>query len=132
MALKNMSIVTGATVSVTGGTAVVFTDDGVSIPNGIHLVVPADVNYAVRRSATVKYRPPALDKEGIYSRDKKYISLTVPMTLASGKIVNNVIRVEREVHPEFAAASATDLNKLAAQLLIDSDADNFWNAGSLS
>jgi len=41
MGLKNMSIATGATISVTGGTAVVFADDGVTIPNGIHLVVPA-------------------------------------------------------------------------------------------
>jgi len=54
------------------------------------------------------------------------------MTLASGKVVNNVLRVEREVHPEYSAANATDLNKLAAQLLVDTDADNFWSAGSLT
>jgi hypothetical protein len=132
MGLKNMSIATGATLAVTGGTAVVFADDGVTIPNGVHLVVPLDTNYALRRSATAKYRPPVLDKLGVYTRDKKYISITVPMTLASGKIINNVLRVEREVHPEFTAAEAVDLNKLAAQLLVDTDVDDFWGAGSLS
>lgn len=132
MGLKNMSIATGATISVTGGTAVVFADDGVTVPNGIHLVVPADTNYATRRSATAKFRPPVLDKLGVYSRDKKYISITAPMTLASGKVVNNVLRVEREVHPEYSAANAADLNKLAAQLLVDTDVDNFWGAGSLT
>jgi hypothetical protein len=52
--------------------------------------------------------------------------------LASGKVVFNVIRIEREVHPEFSAANATDLNKVGAQLLFDTDMDNFWAAGSLS
>lgn len=132
MGLKNMSIASGATVSVTGGTAVVFADDGVTVPNGVHLVVPADTNYATRRAATAKYRPPVLNSDGTYDRDKKYISFVWPMTLASGKIINNVIRVEREVHPEFSAANCTDFNKLAAQLLVDSDLDNFWAAGSLS
>lgn len=132
MGLKNMSLLTGATVSATGGTAVVFADDGVTIPNGVHLVVPADTSYATRRSAVAKFRPPILNTLGEYSKDKKYISYTKPMTLASGKVVNNVIRVEREVHPELSAADAADLNKIAAQLLVDSDGDNFWAAGSLT
>jgi hypothetical protein len=54
------------------------------------------------------------------------------MLLDDGTYVNNVIRIEREVHPELAAADAVDLNKLAAQLLFDSDTANFWSAGSLT
>lgn len=132
MGIKNMTLLASATLAATGGTAVVFADDGVTVPNGVHLVVPADTNYALRRSATIKYRPPVLDNLGAYSRDKKYISITRPLTLASGKIVNNVLRVEREVHPELSAAECTELNKLAAQLLFDSDVDSFWAAGSMS
>lgn len=132
MGLKNMSLLTGATVSATGGTAIVFTDDGVTIQNGVHLVVPATADYRVRESATAKYRPPVLGTDGSYSRDKKSISYNVPMITVAGKIVNNVIRVEREVHPELSAANATTLNKIAAQLLFDTDTDNFWAAGSLS
>lgn len=132
MGIKTMSIPTGATLSATGGTAKVFADDGVTIQNGVHLTVPATTDYRVRESATFKYRPPALLTDGSYTRDKKSVSFNIPQLLANGKIVNNVVRIEREVHPELSAANATDLNKMAAQMLFDADTDNFWAAGSLS
>lgn len=132
MGIKSMSLLSGTTLSATGGTAMVFTDDGLTINNGVHLVVPATTDYRVRESATFKYKAPALQTDGSYTRDKKSVSFNVPQILASGKVVNNVIRIEREVHPELSAANATALNKIAAQLLFDTDTDNFWAAGSLS
>lgn len=132
MGLKTMSLLASATVAATGGTALAFLDDGVSINNGIHLIVPADADYQTRRQVTAKVKQPTLDpKTGVYGKDRKTISLTVPMVLADGKVVFNVIRVEREVHPSFAAASAVEMNNLAAQLLIDADVANFWAAGTL-
>jgi len=132
MGLKTLSLLTGASISATGGTAMAFTDDGVTIQNGVHLIVPATADYRLRESATAKFRPPVLQSDGSYARDKKSISFNVPILLASGKIANNVIRVEREVHPELSAAAAANLNKIAAQLLTDADTDNFWGAGSVS
>lgn len=133
MGLKNMSLIASGTIAVSGGTAQVFADNGVTIANGIQLVVPADTDYQVRRVATVKYRPPTLDpKTGSYGKDKKSISYVVPIVLTDGRVVFNTIRIEREVHPSLAAASCTELNKIGAQLLTDSDADGFWATGSLS
>jgi hypothetical protein len=133
MSLKNMSLLTGATyVAVTGGAAHVFSDDGVSITNGVHLIVPATADYRVRQSATAKYKPPSVDNSGVYSKDKKTISYTVPIILASGKVAFNVVRVEREVHPELSAAAAADLLLIGSQLFGDADTTNFWVAGSLS
>lgn len=133
MGLKNMSLIASGTIAVSGGTAQVFADNGVTIANGIQLVVPADTDYQVRRVATVKYRPPTLDpKTGSYGKDKKSISYVVPIVLTDGRVVFNTIRIEREVHPSLAAASCTELNKIGAQLLIDSDTDGFWATGSLS
>lgn len=133
MGLKNMSLLTGATISATGGTAFVFADDGVTVQNGVHLVVPATSDYRVRESATFKFKPPALLGDGTYTRDKKEITYVVPIILASGKISFQTMRVIRELHPEFSAANATNMNKLVAQMLAgDSDTDNFWSAGSLS
>lgn len=133
MGLKNMSLLAAATMSTSGGSALAFADNGVSIPNGIQVIVPADSDYQTRRVATVKYRPPTVDpKTGVYSKDKKSISLTLPQVLTDGRIVFNTIRVEREVHPSLSAAMAVELNKLAAQLLIDTDTDAFWATGSLS
>jgi hypothetical protein len=133
MSLKNMSVQTGATFgAMVGGTALVFSDDGVTIPNGVHLVVPATSDYRVRQSITAKYKPPAVATDGVYGKDKKTFSYTVPQILASGKIVFNVVRVEREVHPELSAAAALDLLVIAGQLCFDADTTNFWAAGSLS
>lgn len=133
MGLKSMSLLASATVAATGGSALVFADDGVTIANGVHLVVPADADYQTRRQVTAKYKAPTVDpKTGSYSKDKKTMSLTLPIVLADGKVVFNVIRVEREVHPSVAAATCTELNKLAAQMLVDTDTDGFWATGSLS
>jgi len=132
MGLKNMSIQSGATITVTAGTAMSFLDDGVTVPNGVHVTVPSTADYRVREHATFRFTPPKLLTDGTYTRDKKTVSFTVPQILASGKVVNNVVRIERELHPELSAANAVEFNKRAAQLLMDSDTDNFWAAGSLA
>lgn len=133
MGLKNMSLLAGATVSASGGTAQAFADDGVTITNGVHLIVPADTDYQTRRQATVKYRPPTYNSTtGAYSKDKKSISYAKPIVLSDGTVSFCTIRIEREVHPQLAAADATELNKIGAQLLVDTDLDAFWATGSLS
>lgn len=133
MGLKSMSLLAGASVAASGGTALVFAEDGQSIQNGLHLIVPADADYQTRRQVTVKYRPPTLDaKTGSYSKDKKSISLALPQVLTDGRVVFNTIRIEREVHPSLSAANAAELCALGAQLLSDSDCTQFWATGSLS
>lgn len=133
MGLKTMSLLSAATVSATGGTALAFADDGVSITNGLHLIVPADADYQTRRSVTVKYRPPTIEpKTGAYSKDKKSMCLALPVVLSTGQVVFNTIRIEREVHPSLSAASAAELCSLGAQMLTDADAVAFWATGSLT
>lgn len=133
MALKNMSLLAGATVAATGGSALVFADDGVTIPNGVHLIIPADADYQTRRTATAKFRPASLDvKTNSYGKDKKSISLAQPVVLTDGRVVFNTIRIEREMHPSMTAAACIEMNKLGAQLLSDVDTDSFWANGSLS
>lgn len=132
MGLRNMSLLTGATVSSTGGVALVFADNGVTIQNGVQVVVAADTDYQTRRSLTAKVRPAGLDpKTNVYGKDKKSVSYTIPQVLSNGSVVFNVIRIEREVHPACSAANALDLNKIGAQLLTNSNMDNFWLVGSV-
>lgn len=130
--IQTMTVKSGATLAPTGGTDLVFAPDGISIQNGVHLTVPAVASYKDRPVATVKYRAPALGADGEYTKDKKSVSFSVPRTLASGKVVYDVIRLERECHPETSAANALDMNIVAAQMLFDSEAASFWSAGSLS
>lgn len=133
MGLKNASLLAGGTVNTTGGTALVFADDGVTIPNGVHLIVPADADYQTRRSLTAKYRPPAINaKTGAYGKDRKSLCLAQPVVLTDGTIVFNTIRIEREVHPSSSAAAALEFCTLGAQLLTDADVVAFWATGSLT
>lgn len=133
MALKNMSLLAAATVAASGGSALAFTDNGVSVANGIQLTVPADTDYQTRRLATVKYRPPTIDpKTGVYGKDKKSITYVKPIVLATGQVVFQTIRIEREVHPSETAANCIEMNKIGAQMLVDTDTDGFWGTGSLS
>lgn len=133
MGLKSMSLLAGASVAASGGSALVFADDGVTIQNGVHLIVPADTDYQTRRQVTAKVRQPTLDaRTGVYGKDKKSISLSLPTVLADGRVVFNTIRLEREVHPSLPAADAEELNKLGAQMLTDADVLAFWATGSLS
>lgn len=132
MGLKTMSLLASASVAASGGSALAFLDDGVSIQNGLHLIVPADTDYQTRRSVTAKVKQPTIDpKTGAYGKDRKTMSFTKPQVLADGKVIFNVIRIEREVHPSLAAADALEMNKLAAQMLVDSDCADFWASGTL-
>lgn len=134
MALKNMSLLTGATVAASGGSALAFADVANAIPNGVQLVVPADADYQTRRSSVFKYRAPTVDpKTGAYSKDSKSVTYVKPTVNAvTGKINFNLVRIIREVHPSLTAAECADLNKVAAQMLTDSDTDAFWATGSVS
>lgn len=133
MGLKSMSLSAAATNSTSGGSALGFAEDGVTIQNGLHLIVPTDSDYQTRRQVTVKYRQPTLDaKTGLYSKDKKSICLALPQVLTNGSVVFNTIRIEREVHPTLSAANALELNSLGAQMLFDADTTAFWATGSLS
>lgn len=128
--IQTMTVKTGATMAPTGGTDLVFAPDGITVQNGVHCVVPAVTSYAVRPSMTAKYRPPSLNSDGSYSKDKKSVVYTIPFTLASGEISFQLIRIERECHPEYSAAAALDLNVVGSQLLTDSEAASFWAVGA--
>jgi hypothetical protein len=133
MSLKNMTLKTGASaVAPTGGTDMVYADDGVTIQNGLHLIVPATADYSLREQCTAKFRPPVLQADGSYTKDKKTMSLAFPFVLASGKTVYSVVRCEIEVHPEVPSADALDYKYLGAQAFSSDDTANFWAVGSMT
>lgn len=130
MSVQNASILAGATITPSGGSAVSYTPNGQTIQNGIQLIDAAVTDYRIRPTLTLKVKNPVLDSQLVYSKDRKSILLVEPILLASGKVVFNLIRIEREVHPETTAANTLGLNTKGAQLLTDADFTNFWAAGS--
>jgi hypothetical protein len=133
MGVQNAVVKSGSTaMTPTGGSDLTLTPDGVSVPNGVHISEAAQADFRIRRNATVKNKVPTLLPSGSYSKDKKSITFVAPKILANGETVFNLIRIEREVHPESTAAEALDLCMIGAQLLSDADFATFWSAGSLA
>lgn len=133
MSIQNAIVKTGATgMTVVGGADMSFSPDGVSIPNGVHLAIAADADFRTRRNMTVKSKQPVLLPSGVYSKGKQSITVTCPKILADGSTTFNLIRIEREVHPESTAAEAFELNMVGAQALSDADFTAFWAGGSLA
>lgn len=132
MGLNNAAVNAGTTLSFAGGTAKALTPDGQTVQNGLHLIDASVADFRTRPSATVKFKAPSLDSLGIYGKDKKSIVYVEPMLLASGKTVFNLVRIEREIHPETSAAAALDLLTKGAQMCFRTDFTQFWATGSLA
>lgn len=132
MGIQSLSLATGATVSATGGTAFTLTPDGVSVPNGVHVVKASETDFRIRPNATFKVKQPTVDSLGVYTKDKKSVLYVQPKILASGQTVFNLVRIEVEIHPETSASDAADLRKIGSQLLFDADTDAFWISGSIA
>lgn len=134
MGVQTLVVKAGASaMTPTGGSDKTFTPDGVTVANGIHLANAAQTDFRIRENITIKNKIPTLNAAtSRYSKDRKSVTLVAPKILASGEIVFNLIRIEREVHPESTAIEALELCMLGAQLCSDSDLANFWSAGSLA
>lgn len=130
MGVENTTLLTGATVSATGGTNRDFTPDGVEVPNGIHLSDSGEPDFKIKQQLTLKTRNPQLNN-GLYGKGKKWATLVVPQVLSDDSIAFNLIRIEVERHPDMAVSDYTDMLKQGAQLFIDTDLTDFWNEGSL-
>lgn len=133
MPIQGSVLKTGATsLTTVGGTDITFTPDGVTVVGGVHVSDASQTDFRIRKNMTVKNRVPSLGADGVYSKDKKSITITCPKILSSGKTVFNLIRIERELHPESTAAEGTELQLLGAQALSDADFTSFWQSGSLA
>jgi len=133
MSLKNMTLLDAGTIAVTNGTALVFAEDFQQIPNGVHLVVPADADFKTRRQLTIKLRPATVNpRTGALSKDKKSMCYAVPEVQTDGSIMYSTVRVEREMAPSADAALAVSMNSIGAQMLTDSECAAFWASGVTS
>lgn len=132
MSIQNAVVKAGATgLTVVGGTDMSLTPDGLSVANGIHVSNAAETDFRIRENLTVKYKQPTFNG-GVYSKDRKSMVYVEPKILTDGSTVFNLIRIEREVHPETTAAEALNLNMIGGQLLSDTDFTSFWAGGNLS
>lgn len=131
MSLRNMTLPLIGTISVAGGTPTAFADDGNTVQNGLHLIVPNDTNYLTRRSITAKVRQATMQPDGTMSKIKRGLTFVKPTVLASGQVAYNVVRCEIDVHPEVESTIRAELLSMGALLFSDNDTADFWSVGSL-
>lgn len=135
MGLQNATLLVGGTVSTTGGTSVVFVNNGSQVTGGIQIVDSANTNAVTRASLTFRtIKTAALDLvTGLFAgKIKRQAQLVRPKVTASGRVVFPLVRIEVEFSPENTDAEISALLSEGAQLLVDTDFTSFWKIGSVS
>lgn len=132
MAINGISLLKGATgITVAAGTETVFSDDGLDVKNGIHVVDTTEANFIIRKHMTFKNKGAQLLPDGTYSKGKRDFNVTTPIVLASGKTSFPVFRGTMELHPEMTAAQILELRMLACQSIMDAELDSYYSIGSV-
>jgi len=129
--LDGISVTEGATYTPAGGSDVTFDLTGEQVANGVVLGNMDEEDFFSREKLYATVRMPALQGDGEYSKQKNSVRIVRPATLASGKVVYNLIRIETEVHPESGVAEVDNLLTMGMSLINSSDAELFWHSGSL-
>lgn len=132
MSLNGATILAGATLSATGGTAKTYLPDGLAVTNGLHLQDTSVADYRVRPNMTVKNRQPTYNPvTNVWTKSKRSIALTHPFISTDLKMQYPVARIEFELHPEMTDAMIDALMSQAAQLCFDPDFTGFYKLGNL-
>lgn len=133
MGLQNATVLDGATISATGGSAKTLSVDGIPVTNGIHLSDFSVADLRTRPNVTAKNRPAAYNKSTAkWTKGKREIVLTFPKILADGSIDYPLVRIDIEDHPECTDAELTKMFVWASQVFSDPDFTNFIKYGSLA
>lgn len=125
MAIRNATILTGATISATGGTSSTLKVTGQKVDNGVQVADFSVTDIRLRPSITFKCRPAALQRDGSWSKQKADYTIRMPKLLADQSITINYARGSIEVHPESTDAEITKLSTWDAQLKFDPDFSDF-------
>lgn len=130
--LNGITLLKGATSNtITGGTATVFSSDGLEVKNGIHVIDESVTDLTVVPHMTFRNKPHALQSDSSFSKGKRNFNFTFPYTLADGSISYQVFRGEMELHPEIPASVVLEMRLMSCQMIMDAEADNYFNSGSV-
>lgn len=132
MPISNASILSGVTMTPSGGTAVPFGSLG--IRNGTNtLYATGDADLRTRRTivCSAKEAKVAPGAPNGYTQARATAVFKTPLVLDNGNITVNTVRIEVAYDIESSAAEVTELKLMAAQILTDSDFAALFSALSL-
>lgn len=131
MAIRNATILTGPTISATGGTASTLKTTGLAVSNGVQVCDFGVTDIRLRPTITFKARPAQLQRDGSWSKQKVDYTIRMPKILADLSSTTNFANGTLSVHPESTDAEIAKLIAWNCQLLFDADfAEFFKNAAT--
>lgn len=119
-------------ISATGGSAVPFSSIGDNI--GENHVFFDGTDIRTRSSGTFVSKAPkkSVNTPSGYTQQRNTAVLHFPLTLASGEVVVNTVRIEIATDVETSDAVKETIRGLAAQVIYENAFDEFWNHGVVS
>jgi hypothetical protein len=128
MTISAFSPLKDGVIAVTGGTAVPFTSLGDGVGENVVFFDGADM--LTRKEARFQATPPKVNAgtPSGYTQSRNKVILLAPQTLTSGERVVNKLTIHLEADINMSSADKSTLRGLAAQILSESDLDNFWNS----
>lgn len=133
MPINGATILAGATVSASGGTAKTYTENGLKVQNGKQVVDTSQTDGRIRPTITVRSAPGQYNAAvGKFSNDRAETTVTDPFIMADGTIDFPSFRIIYTGNREFPAASLEILKSKAAQSIIDADFAALWSGGSIA
>lgn len=133
MSIASGTILVGGTSSATGGTSTGLIEKGNSLTESRCLL---DDGSAYTNSTSlqflVKDPVPNPSAPNGFTQKRSSIRLLVPLALDNGNTTINSVAIQLSVDPETTDAEIDALRSHAAQVLFDSDFDEFWQNQSVS
>lgn len=131
MSILNFAVQTGATgFTVTAGTSKTFSVDGAQVPAGVHVSDASNLDFKSRLNMTLRSKLPVRQQDGSYSKGRNFITVTMPYVLADGSVDLSIHKYEGDYTVNVPAATVKDGRYLLAQMLFDSEIENFHTSGS--
>lgn len=132
MSINGIVLKEGATYTPAGGSNITFELTGKSVANGVSCHNMGETDFFQREELVATSRMPSKGTDGEYSKQKSSLKIVRPDTLASGKVVYNLIRIDIEVHPETGVTEVGNLRSLGMAALNAAGLNNFFENGSLN
>lgn len=131
MPISTASLLTGPTISVTGGTAQTFARDGLPVTRGISISDTAEADVRTRDSIVVKSTMGTLQTDGSWSKNRREAKFVSPDLLPDGTQDFPFFRIEFVGSPLHTNAKIVAMKEKAVQLLTDSDFAGLWSMGAI-
>jgi hypothetical protein len=133
MSISNASVLTGATVAPSGGTALAFSSTGIR-NNTNTLYVAADLDQRTRRKIVCTVKEPKVSSTAPngYTQSRSIAIAKFPLTLDNGLVTVNTLKIELATDVETSAAELAEYKSIGAQILCDADFDDFFAAQSIA